>query len=343
VSTAVSSAVSFVAPRAPALAVAVALLIAEGACTSLASPRLGFSTDYAPPASADAGVVDAGTSAPDADGAATDAASGAAPALRSVRGTGSGVGWAVGEAGTALILSGGRWVPAPSGTTATLGGLGALDVGHAFAVELGGPRVLAWTGRAWSPLGADRADRAAAATLAASVNDVWVVGDGIEHWDGRAWTQQVPGGAGAASTFTAISASFRTDVWAVGPAGAWHYDGTAWAAVSLPAGAPTLADVWTFSLADTWIAGAQGAVLVWDGSSLTQVSTGTTEDLTAITGSGPDDVWVGGKTGTLVHWNGTTWLATTTPSGRPINDLWEDAPGDLYFVDDTGSIGRYSY
>ena len=83
-----------------------------------------------------------------------------------------------------------------------------LDVGHAFAVELGGPRVLAWDAHGWATLGADRADRAAAATFALAPNNVWVAGDGIEHWDGQSWTQQVPSGA----TFTSLFGSFDTDV-----------------------------------------------------------------------------------------------------------------------------------
>jgi hypothetical protein len=294
-----------------------ALVASAAACTSPASEPLGFGAVYEAPAAADGG---------------------APAAFHAVRGSGPGDGWAVGEGGMAVAFAGGTWTPVDSGTTATLGGLDTLDVYHAFAVERGGARVLAWNGRAWSPLGADRADRAAAAAFAAGANDVWVVGDGIEHWDGTTWTQQVPGGAGAASTFTAISGSFRTDLWAVGPAGAWHFNGSAWAAVSLPAGAPPLAAVWTATLADTWIAGAQGTVLVWNGSSLTLVQTGTTKDLTAISGTGPTDVWAGGVDGAVVHWDGTSWAVSVTPAASTINDLWSDFPGDLFFVDGTGAV-----
>ena len=306
-----------------AVAFAAALAFAAGACSSsdVGEPP-GFSTAYA--------------AAPAADG-------GAPPTFHSVRGSGPGDGWAVGEAGLAVALVNGAWSPVDTGTTATLGGLSSFDVGHAFAVTLGGPRVLAWNGRAWSPLGADRADRAAAATFADALDDVWVVGDGVDHWDGTAWTPQVPGGAGAASTFTSISGSFPTDVWAVGPAGAWHYDGKAWAAVAVPAGAPALSAVWTDSLFDTWMAGANGAVVVWNGSALTLVSTGTTANLTAITGTGPTDVWVGGAAGTLAHFDGTSWTSSATPSGHAINDLWTDATGELYLVDDTGAVTRYVY
>jgi len=308
-------------PRAPAFALALAACAVALACTSPASAPPGFSTAYGALAASDGGTP---------------------PAFRSVRGSGAGNGWAVGEGGLAVALAGGRWIAVDSGTTATLGGLSMLDVGHAFAVALGGPRVVAWDGHAWSPLGADRADRAAAATWTAAGDDVWVVGDGIEHWDGTAWTQQVPGGAGAVSTFTSISGSFRTDVWAVGPAGVEHYDGKAWAPIAVPASTLALAAVWVSSLDNAWIAGAQGTVLEWAGNGFVRLPAGPAADLTAIGGTGPTDVWVGGAAGTLAHWDGTTWTELVTPAQRPVADLWAAAGADgVLFVDDTGAVTSY--
>jgi hypothetical protein len=306
-------------PRLLACALACALGVA--ACTAGASAPPGFSTAYGTPATGDGG---------------------AAPAFRSVRGTGPGDGWAVGEGGRAAALADGTWIAVDSGTTATLGGLSMIDVGHAVAAELGGARVDAWDGHAWAPLGADRADRAAAATWTIDSKDVWVVGNGIEHWDGTSWTQQVPGGAGAASTFTSISGSFSTDVWAVGPAGVEHYDGTAWAPVTVPASTGTPAAVWVSSLENAWVVGAGGSVIESAGTSFVVLPTGPKADLTAVTGTSITDVWVGGVDGTLAHWDGSTWTETVSPAGRPVTDMWtaEGADGVL-FVDDTGTVTSY--
>jgi hypothetical protein len=274
---------------------------------------VGFSTSYAP------------------------AEEGGAPrVLRSVAGSGAGVGWAVGDMGLALVLSGNRWSEVPSGSTATLGGLAALDAGHAYAVELGGDRVLAWNG-AWAPLGDDRAGRAAAATWAAAQNDVWVAGDGIEHWDGTQWTQQLPPG----TAFTSLAGSYSTDVWAVGPTDVRHYDGKEWKAVTVPAGTPPLAAVWATGPFDVWIVGAQGTVLHWGGASLARITSGTTADLTTVGGGDPTDVWLGGKDGTLAWLNGTTFTPLGTPSATTVNDLWKPPFGDLMLVDDTGTVVRY--
>jgi hypothetical protein len=265
-------------------------------------------------------------------------ADGGAPRiLRSVRGSGAGNGWAVGEMGLSLALSGARWSEVPSGSIATLGGLSAADASHAYAVELGGDRVLAWNGRTWTPLGEDRPGRAAAATWATSSKDVWVAGDGIEHWDGTQWTQAVPPG----TTFTSIAGSFPTDVWAVGPGGVQHFDGDAWSAVSVPAGTPALAAVWATNVFDAWIVGAQGTVLHWNGSAWTRMTSGTTVDLTSVTGPDVANIWIGGKDGTLLFWNGASFGQTATPSAKSINDVWLPPGGDLMLVDDTGTVVSY--
>jgi hypothetical protein len=293
----------------------LALALAAPACSSGGGgPAPGFSTDYASPSQ---------------DG-------GAPPAFRSVRGSGAGAAWAVGEAGTAVQLAGYTWTAIATGSTATLGGLAALDVAHAFAVELGGVRVLAWDGRAWAPLGADRADRAAAATFALATNDVWVAGDGVEHWDGQVWSQQIASG----STFTSLSGSFDTDVWAVGPGGVRHYDGHAWSLVASPVTA-TLAAVWASGLEDVWLVGAAGTVLHGSQTFLTLLASGTTKDLTSVAGTADDDVWVGGQDGTLLHWDGAQWTQVVTPAAHTITALWTALGADVLLVDDTGAVTRF--
>lgn len=266
----------------------------------------------------------------------SNADGGAPPALLSLRGSGAGTAWTVGEAGIIARLSGYTWSLVDSGTTATLGGLSVLDVSHAWAVELGGARVLAWNGRNWAPLGADRPGRAAAATWGTATNDVWVAGDGVEHWDGQTWTQEVPSGA----MFTSVFGSFRTDVWAVGPGGIRHYDGKTWSTLPAPTGTMPLAAVWASQLYDAWFVGAGGTILHWNGSVLSSVPSGTTADLTCVGGTGPGDVWIGGKDGTLLHYDGT-WSNSSTAAHSTITDVWKAFDADVYFVDGTGAVTRY--
>jgi hypothetical protein len=299
----------------------LALALALGGCVvggGGSHPPPGFSTAYEPDV---------------ADGAA-------APLLHAVDGTGAGNAWAVGEGGATLRqASSSKFQLIASTAPATLGGLWALDVNHALAVERGGANVFLWSGGAWAALGAPRADRAAAATWGSATNNLWVAGDGVEHWDGTAWTQVVPSGA----MFTAMSGSFDTDVWAVGPGGARHWDGHVWSPVPLPAGTPALAAVWTSGLFDTWIVGAQGTVLHWNGSTLSRLPVPTTKDLTSISGTGQGDVWVGGQDGELLHWDGTVWIEHVSPAARTIEDVWTALGADVLFVDGTSALSRYVY
>lgn len=279
----------------------------------------GFSTAYAAP------------------GAPTDA--GAPLALRAITGSGPSTAFAVGEGGTAVLMNGATWIPIETGTTAALGGLSMSTGVSALAVELGGAHVIGWNGRGWGSLGSDRADRAAAATFGFSLQDAWVAGNGVEHWDGQAWTQEVPSGA----TFTSMFGTFRTDVWAAGPGGIQHYDGMTWSAVTPPSGAGTLAAVWASALWDAWFVGAAGTILHWNGSALASVPAVTTKDLTCVSGSQGDDVWAGGQDGTLLHFDGTSWTPYTTPAGvgHTVTGVWRAFDSDVFLVDDTGAVTRF--
>jgi hypothetical protein len=312
--------VSGVRPPVLVVSVALALAAAVSACstgTNAASEPPGFSTAYS----------------------ATSADGGAALAFEAVRGSGPGSGWAVGEGGTAAQLVGNTWTAVDTGSTATLGGLSAFSFGNVYAVELGGPRVLALNGRAWAPLGTDRADRNAMATFSLSPKEVWVVGNGIDRWDGARWVQEVPSGA----TYTSIFGPFATDLWAVGPGGIQHYDGKAWVPVAEPAGTGQLSGVWASALWDAWFVGAGGTILHWNGSAITAMDSGTTEDLTCVTGTSEIDVWAGGKDGTLLQWDGAQWSKHLTPAGvgHTVNDVWRAFDADVFLVDDTGAVTRY--
>jgi len=61
------------------------------------------------------------------------------------------------------------------------------------------------------------------------------------------------------------------------------------------------------------------------------MSSGTTEDLWAIWGSGPGDVFVVGTIGTVLHFDGGAWSPMTGPPKR-IASLWGSGPANVYGV-----------
>jgi hypothetical protein len=84
--------------------------------------------------------------------------------------------------------------------------------------------------------------------------DVWAVGNGIEHFDGSAWSQIGPSVFGQLSALTVIDAA---DVWAVGGPGLiLHFDGSTWASEPSPAPSSTFLDV-SAAGGQVWAVGTQ--------------------------------------------------------------------------------------
>ncbi|HET9930877.1 MAG TPA: hypothetical protein VFQ35_09330 [Polyangiaceae bacterium] len=106
----------------------------------------------------------------------------------------------------------------------------------------------------------------------------------------------------------------------------------------------TFSAVWGASANDIWIAGESGTLLHWDGSTWTEVPSGTQSALRALSGTSAKDVWAAGLDGVLLHFDGSSWSSTqksgapwspaTGPNERPIytvfaapNALWAGGSG----------------
>src|SRR5438445_422536 len=61
-----------------------------------------------------------------------------------------------------------------------------------------------------------------------------------------------------------------------------------------------------------WAVGEGGAILHWDGTAWSSVSSGTTSDVFAVWGSASTDVWTVGYGGTILHWDGTAWSSVSS-------------------------------
>ena len=86
--------------------------------------------------------------------------------------------------------------------------------------------------------------------------------------------------------------------------------------------------------------GYSGIILHWQGSTWTQVSSGTLSTLNAIWGAGANDVWAVGVNGAIQRWNGTRWANTaSTTSWRGV---WGSAADDVWLVGDSGETWRWN-
>ena len=157
------------------------------------------------------------------------------------------------------------------------------------------------------------------------------------------------------STTGALSGVWGTapdDVWIVGgvPAQgeAWHYDGSSWSEVDVPAGVGLLVWVHGFATDNVWAVGVDGAAAHWDGTAWSAIDLGVTEDLWGIYGLAEDDMWiVGGDPNSgdpiILRFDGTT--ATPVPlaaeenprNAKTLFKVW-GIGGELFITGQTGTL-----
>jgi hypothetical protein len=142
--------------------------------------------------------------------------------------------------------------------------------------------VLHYNGLNWKPVPGEKFMRSPAGVWGTSGTDVFVVGDGIHHFDGRSWHAE--------------SAESEEELTVTGP--------------SFP-----LMGVWGSSSTDVFaVAGTthrpKGSLLLhYDGTEpWREMSTGVKVALNAVWGAGPKDVFVVGNSGTILHYEGKSCL-----------------------------------
>lgn len=78
-------------------------------------------------------------------------------------------------------------------------------------------------------------------------------------------------------------------------------------------------DVWCHSETEAWCVGGDREMLRWNGFSWDPVDYGTSRDLNAIWGFGPDDVYAAGES--ILHYDGQSWNECAA-MGDTIQDIW---------------------
>lgn len=195
------------------------------------------------------------------------------------------------------------------------------------------PLAFRYDGTAWHALAlpAGIGYQELAHVKAFSPTDAWAIGSDATvtgtpsavHWNGTAWSKvAVPTLTTLNLTMNAVSGTSGHDVWAVGTAesggyrnkvrhsAVMHYDGTAWAAVTVPDTSGVL-DVAALSPTDVWALGFDGTVLHFDGTAWTSTGRPGGALLGVVS---PTDVWTGGPGG-LAHYTGSGWTSSAVPSG----------------------------
>lgn len=210
---------------------------------------------------------------------------------------------------------------------------------------------------------------------AASPKDVWAVGipgDPFEHWNGTVWKGRgLPAGlctaAGNQCSVSFITGTSAHDITAVGSGDiqtgttivaesvAFHFNGTSWSNMTIPAGV-ALGPVKAFSATNLWSVNDGGDAEHFNGSTwtATKLPVPTAQpslDITSISASSPSDIWAAGtafneglhrnNSPVLEHFNGTSWSNVTVPVSSPtggLTDVLAITPSDAYAVTTVGAI-----
>ncbi|MBE3568440.1 MAG: hypothetical protein IMW90_22215 [Thermogemmatispora sp.] len=203
-----------------------------------------------------------------------------------------------------------------------------------------------------------------------STHDVWSIGAGIMHWDGKKWSVSFRP-LSAQLDLRSIDEIAPDNIWAVGEqltnglashAITVHYDGKSWSVVTAPDGAPngknTLVAVSGTASDNIWAVGFQvpargplsSLIEHWDGKRWTIVKHPEPVSglqFTSVKALASNDVWAvgygslirGGKSvnqPVIEHWNGQTWNPVANP------DLTPSGGGMLYAIDGSNSSNLWA-
>ncbi len=147
-------------------------------------------------------------------------------------------------------------------------------------------------------------------------------------------------------TLQGVLATSPSDVYAGGfdsrGGTIFHYDGAA--LTVMIEGLNTIRGFWAAGPDDVYAVGDVGAIVHYNGTGWTAMSSGLTEvSLKGVWGSGTTNVYAVGDSGAIVRYNGTGWSAVpSSGTTQTLNGVWGSGPNDVYAVGNSGAIVHYN-
>jgi hypothetical protein len=294
--------------------------------------------------------------------------------------------WAAGVDGVLEHYDGTSWKAIPTGINNTLFDISVVSkddvwfagngttVGHwdgsSFKTLLGGRKTLKavwggspsdiWAvgsqgtirhfdGSSWkdvpSPLGA----KDLLTLWGSSATDIWAAGDGLIHYDGKAWTKQTGDLEGAYSMWGTAS----NRIWASAGSGrVGRYDGTKWNIERPPGLAGGVYCVAGSSEQNVWAVDEMANSARFNGSTWQSMGNLSIPGVAVQSGMvvvADGTVWVASlnSPGVYVRWKPSTqaWDKVTGPGGGTAGtamELWANRPDDIWGVGVYGSIHHFN-
>ena len=170
--------------------------------------------------------------------------------------------------------------------------------------------------------------------LASSATDIWAIGGTAAHYDGNAWTEEIPG----TSYYIGEHLVAPGEVWAAGYSGSVvHRSGGAWSELRQGPSA-NLYGIGGSGPNDVWATGANGTCLHWTGASWTPLSPGDTRGLYSVWVAPSGEMWAAGEGGYIVHYKSGAFVNITSFTTQDINALWGSAENDVWAAGASGEI-----
>lgn len=139
---------------------------------------------------------------------------------------------------------------------------------------------------------------------------------------------------------SAVWGASASEIWTVGSRGvALRWNGSTWSQVATGT-TQRLRGVWGRSASQVWMVGDAGTILYWNGFGFTAQASGTTESLAAVWGDGTV-VWAVGGRGTVLKWSGGGWSKVVVGTASDLYAIWGSAGNDVWTVGDGGMACRY--
>lgn len=206
--------------------------------------------------------------------------------LNTVWGASSSEAFAGGDNGTMLRWNGSTWNVMSFPSTGSVYGIWGSSATNVYAVTSLG-QVVRWNGASWSVVTTTAG--ALWAVHGSSASNVYVSGEsGIAlRFNGTTWSSF---SAPTSGTMAGIWVGDASNILAVGGSSVgstnigFRSTGSGWSGMSLPVSSPLNA-IWGPNDDDVYAAGANGALLRWDGSNWSAMASGTTDVLWSVTGA----------------------------------------------------------
>ena len=114
-----------------------------------------------------------------------------------------------------------------------------------------------------------------------------------------------------------------------------------------PVQPPTTENLWALQVSsanDMWVAGTNGYIAHWNGSTWTPSTSPETGTLYIAWAPSPTDIWISGQLCKIVRYQGASWTSVANPctGNKPLNSIEGTSTSNVWVVGEQGNILEYN-